>query len=111
SECAVHHPTPFHARHGDSIIPVRNGPRAGIMARCRLERIGAMRSQLATCAVIALMSVAVAGQESHQRISLWPNGAPGSEARKGEPEQAQDYWVKSVHDPSITVYLPPPEKA
>ena len=70
-----------------------------------------MRSQLAMCAVISLMSVAVAGQESHQRISLWPNGAPGSEARKGEPEQAQDYWVKSVHDPSITVYLPPPEKA
>jgi acetyl esterase/lipase len=70
-----------------------------------------MRRQLALCAVIALMSVAVAGQESHQRISLWPNGAPGSEARKGEPEQAQDYWVKSVHDPSITVYLPPPEKA
>ncbi|MBK5296958.1 MAG: alpha/beta hydrolase [Vicinamibacteria bacterium] len=46
-----------------------------------------------------------------QRISLWPNGAPGSQARRAEPEQAQDYWVKNIHDPSITVYMPPREKA
>ena len=28
-----------------------------------------------------------------------------------EPEEAKDYWVKNIHDPSITVYLPPKEKA
>jgi acetyl esterase/lipase len=44
-------------------------------------------------------------------VSLWPGGAPGSEARRQEPEQAQDYWVKNIHDPSITVYLPPKDKA
>lgn len=40
-------------------------------------------------------------------IPLWANGAPGFENRKNEPEQAQDWWVRNVHNPSITVYLPP----
>ena len=44
-------------------------------------------------------------------IPLWPNGAPGFENRKNEPEQAKDYWVKNVHNPSLTVFLPPKEKA
>jgi len=48
---------------------------------------------------------------THERISLWPNGAPGSESRRGEAEVAQDYWVRNIHDPSVTVYLPPPGKA
>jgi len=37
-------------------------------------------------------------------IPLWPNGAPGSEARRNEPEQAADYWVKNIHNPSLAVY-------
>ena len=53
----------------------------------------------------------VAAQSTEERLSLWPNGAPGSESRRKEPEEAKDYWVKNVHDPSITVFLPPPEKA
>ena len=44
-------------------------------------------------------------------ISLWSAGAPGSEARRLEPEQAKDYWVKNIHNPSLTVFLPPKEKA
>ena len=40
------------------------------------------------------------------QIHLWPNGAPGFEARKDEPEQAKDWWVKNIHNPSITVYQP-----
>lgn len=42
-----------------------------------------------------------------QTVSLWPNGAPGSEKRRAEPEIAQDYWVRNVHSPSLTVYRPP----
>lgn len=41
-----------------------------------------------------------------QRISLWPNGAPGSEAHRGEAEVAKDYWVNNIHDPSVTVFRP-----
>lgn len=44
-------------------------------------------------------------------IHLWPNGAPGFEARKDIPEQAASYWVKNVNNPSITVFLPPRDKA
>ncbi|MDZ4657729.1 MAG: alpha/beta hydrolase [Bythopirellula sp.] len=43
-------------------------------------------------------------------IPLWANGAPGFENRRDEPEQAKDYWVKNIHNPSLTVFLPPAEK-
>ena len=51
------------------------------------------------------------GQSSPQVIHLWDEGAPGFENRKDIPEQAQDYWVRNVNNPSITVFLPPKEKA
>ena len=44
-------------------------------------------------------------------IPLWPNGAPGFENRKNEPTQAKDWWVKNIHNPSITVYPAPKELA
>ena len=44
-------------------------------------------------------------------IHLWANGAPGFESRKDEPAQAKDWWVKNIHNPSITVYAPPADKA
>jgi acetyl esterase/lipase len=37
---------------------------------------------------------------------IWPNGAPGSESRSSEPELAKDYWVRNVHNPSLTIYRP-----
>jgi acetyl esterase/lipase len=49
-----------------------------------------MRRVVVACAVIAC-ALTVTAQQSHQRISLWPNGAPGSEARRNEREQAKDY--------------------
>lgn len=58
---------------------------------------------------IAALLLALAPQAAPpppERISLWPNGAPGSEAHRGEKEVAQDYWVNNIHDPSITVYRP-----
>jgi len=54
-----------------------------------------------------ISSVASAQQE----IPLWINGAPGFESRKNEPQLAKDWWVKNIHNPSITVYLPPKEIA
>lgn len=49
--------------------------------------------------------------DSPSVIPLWADGAPGSEARKNEPEQARDWWVKNIHNPSLTVFLPPSGKA
>jgi acetyl esterase/lipase len=40
-------------------------------------------------------------------LPLWVNGAPGFESKKNEPEEAKDYWVKNIHNPSITVFFPP----
>jgi acetyl esterase/lipase len=40
-------------------------------------------------------------------IPLWKNGAPGFENRKNEPEEAKDYWIKNIHNPTITVFFPP----
>lgn len=50
-------------------------------------------------------------QTDPPQIALWPKGAPGFENRRDEPEQAKDWWVRNIHNPSITVYLPPKEKA
>jgi acetyl esterase/lipase len=49
--------------------------------------------------------------EQFETIHLWTNGAPGFENRRDEPEQAESYWVKNINNPSITVFLPPKEKA
>lgn len=39
-------------------------------------------------------------------IPLWKNGAPGFESRRNEKEEAKEYWVKNVHNPSLTVFEP-----
>ena len=43
-------------------------------------------------------------------IKLWPNGAPGSAARRGEAEVARDYWVRNIHDPSLIAFPADPAK-
>lgn len=45
-------------------------------------------------------------QQNGTTIYLWEKGAPGFENRKNEPEQAQDWWVRNIHNPSITAYFP-----
>jgi acetyl esterase/lipase len=52
-----------------------------------------------------------AGKAEPQVISLWEKGAPGFEGRRDEPEMAKDYWVKNIHNPSLTVFPAPTNKA
>lgn len=66
---------------------------------------------LAGCLFAGLVSGPSMAQTTPVQVSLWPNGAPGFENRKNEPEQAKDYWVKNINNPSITIYLPPKDKA
>ncbi len=47
------------------------------------------------------------GQDSAKVIPLWKNGAPGFENKKNIPEEAKDWWVRSIHNPSIVVYPAP----
>lgn len=44
-------------------------------------------------------------------VPLWNDGAPGFEHLKGEQEQAKDWWVKNIHNPSVTVFMPPADLA
>lgn len=53
------------------------------------------------CTVLTVQS-----QNAPMVVALWENGAPGFENKKNEPEEAKDYWVKNVHNPSITVFRP-----
>jgi acetyl esterase/lipase len=52
---------------------------------------------------------------SEPEIHLWPNGAPGSEGRTAaetwNPSTDGFHRVTNIHNPSITVFLPPKEKA
>lgn len=55
---------------------------------------------------ILLFSNVIFSQKNGTKISLWENGAPGFENLKNEQEQAQDWWVRNIHNPSITAFFP-----
>jgi len=69
-------------------------------------RITIVAALLALCTAVAAQSA-----DSPQVIPLWEKGAPGFESRRNEPEQHQDWWFKNIHNPSLTVFLPPAGKA
>ena len=76
-----------------------------------------MRVRSLGVALLALLvSARVQADDSHLEIPLWPNGTPGSLERKGEqevktPRKNGEHSVANVHNPSLTVFLPPKEKA
>jgi acetyl esterase/lipase len=75
-----------------------------------MSRLFFVRLQLFVASMVFILPLAQA-QTKPLVLPLWPNGAPGFESRKNEPEEAKDYWVKNIHNPSIAVYMPPKEKA
>ena len=71
-------------------------------------------------AITVFLSLCVLGSgfaADHPEILLWPNGAPGSEGKTAreidEPPNQQHGYLKvtAVHNPSITIYMPPPGTA
>jgi acetyl esterase/lipase len=58
-----------------------------------------------------LLALAAPLVQAQQVIPLWEKGAPGFESRRDEPEQHKDWWYKNIHNPSLTVFLPPQGKA
>jgi acetyl esterase/lipase len=61
--------------------------------------------------LICLLPALASAQNSPMVIPLWPKGAPGFEKLRDVPEQAKDYWVKNINNPTLTVFLPPKDKA
>lgn len=68
-----------------------------------------MRTLLLLTTLISTLT-AKAG-ETPVSFPLWPQGAPGSEARAAEAETLEGSNVCNVHNPSLTPYLPAPDKA
>jgi acetyl esterase/lipase len=72
--------------------------------------------KLASLALIAAFPC-VATASDASPIPLWPNGAPGFESRKDEKEVRDrqnnlgEYRLMNVHNPYITAFIPPKEKA
>jgi acetyl esterase/lipase len=65
---------------------------------------------------LLLAPAALSADDAPPEVPLWPNGAPGSEQRKDEKEVKNvqkngEYTVTNVHNPSLTVFLPPKDKA
>ena len=69
-----------------------------------------LRLALISC-VVALAAAHAAAPSNHTVIPLWPNGAPGSEARKDEPEKVAGTNISNIHQPTLLAYLPPKDKA
>jgi acetyl esterase/lipase len=75
-----------------------------------------MKNRLPSIAAASLLALAGVLRTSEAQltppvIALWPAGAPGFESRRNEPELARDWWVKNIHNPSLTAFLPPKGKA
>jgi acetyl esterase/lipase len=62
-------------------------------------------------AALLLTTPLCTAARAQQVIPLWEKGAPGFESRRDEPEKHADWWYKNIHNPSLTVFLPPPGKA
>lgn len=60
---------------------------------------------------ILFAPVVAFADEPPAALPLWPQGAPGSEARAAEPEKLDKSNVANVHNPSITPFLPAADKA
>jgi acetyl esterase/lipase len=62
-----------------------------------------------------LLSATLLGAEAPKSIPLWPTGAPGSEGKTAKEVEttspAGEIRVASIHNPSLTPYLPAQDKA
>ena len=66
----------------------------------------------AAAAVLPLIAFAAAAAAAEPTvISLWEHGAPGFEDRQDEAEVEEGWSITNIHNPSLTVFLPEPEKA
>jgi acetyl esterase/lipase len=70
-----------------------------------------MRLRDPVLALFLICPVVAAADNGPEVVHLWDGGAPGFEKLKEVPEEAKDYWVRTINNPSITVFRPPEGKA
>lgn len=69
------------------------------------------RSLAAFALVVALAPSVLPAADEPRVIPLWEAGAPGFEDRKDEPEVVEKGSITNVHFPTLTVFLPEPDRA
>ncbi len=95
-----------------SVTPLQNTVGSDIIVTfCGIKRFAMYVRFVLSLGLLCAIFLRTYAQDTARQIPLWPNGAPGFESRRNEPEEAKDYYVKNIHNPSVTVYLPPKEKA
>jgi len=52
-----------------------------------------------------MLSACTAQAQDNVRV-LWPEGTAGFEDRLEIPERAKDWWVRDIHNPSLTIFKP-----
>ena len=70
-----------------------------------------MKIKHAIYSILIAIPMTLWAQDAPPVIHLWPNGAPGFESRKDIPEAGTSTMLKSVDNPSLTVFLPPKNMA
>jgi acetyl esterase/lipase len=70
-----------------------------------------MKIKHAIYSILIAIPMTLMAQDAPPVIHLWPNGAPGFELRKDIPEAGTSTMLKSVDNPSLTVFLPPKSMA
>ncbi len=70
-----------------------------------------MHKELLMLLLACLAPLVASAQPAPTVVPLWEKGAPGFESRRAEPEQAKDWWVRNIHNPSVTVFRPPAGRA
>ncbi len=66
---------------------------------------------LCAAALLAFAGQVGAQTPATPTVALWPQGAPGSEDRRAEPEIVENSYVRNVHQPSLTVFRADPAHA
>jgi acetyl esterase/lipase len=61
--------------------------------------------------VVVILAALPAAAGEPPVIPLWENGPPGFEGRKGEAEVIDKGTITNIHYPTLTVFLPEPERA
>lgn len=69
-----------------------------------------MRSRFAIV-LLLLFAARAAAAADPPVVAIWPNGAPGSQAHAREPEIVENTYVRSVHNPTLTVFRADPSHA
>ncbi|MEO6316473.1 MAG: alpha/beta hydrolase [Chitinophagaceae bacterium] len=65
------------------------------------------KSYFFVCLMVSCFLQQVTAQDSAAVIPLWSDGAPGFENKKNIPEQAKEWWIRSIHNPSLVIYPAP----